>query len=158
VLGKYFDDEHDAFVKAAAIVHRKTVFQILTRIIKLCNVDTGRLRASFTPIMDRYGWKGFEPYMQAPPIEGGKKLHPKGYSEEAVSAGKIQGQFIDAVLNTTISSNVVYASDVDWHSQFLTKALVWGDTQYNKNFQNFFEAAAKKGWIPEQDPNAQDEE
>lgn len=146
-----------AFVNGAAIVHRKTVFQILTRIIRLCNVDTGRLRGSFTPLMDKWGFKGFEPFMKNPPMEGATspKKPGKGYSEKEVNIGKTLGQFIDALLNTTISSNVVYASDVNAKSQFLTKALVWGDTQYNKNFQNYFEAAARMGYIPAQNPNEQ---
>lgn len=153
-LAKYFDAEHQAFVKGAAIVHRKTVFQVLTRIIRLCNVDTGRLRGSFTPLMDKWGFKGYEAFMKQPPIEGAAKaVKGKGYSEAEVQKGKVLGQFVDAVLNTTITSNVVYASDVNFKSQFLTKALIWGDNQYKRNFEKYFEVAAKRGWIPEQNPN-----
>jgi len=151
LLAKYFDDEHDAFNKAAAIIHRKTVFQILTRIIRLCNVDTGRLRASFTPLMDKWGWKGFEPYMRMTPMDGGHA--PENFSDRAVQEGKNEGQFIDALLDTTISSNVVYASDVNGKSQFLTRALVWGDDKYKKNFEDFFNAAVAQGWIILPDPN-----
>lgn len=157
-LAKYFDQEHEAFVKGAAIVHRKTVFQILTRIIRLCNVDTGRLRGSFTPLMDKWGFKGYESYMKQPPIEGTPKVAKgKGYSEAEVNKGKILGQFVDALLNTTITSNVAYASDVNFKSYFLTKALIWGDNQYKRNFEAYLKAAAQKGWIPPQDLNAPEE-
>lgn len=153
-LAKYFDAEHAEFVKGAAIVHRKTVFQILTRIIRLCNVDTGRLRGSFTPLMDKWGFKGFEAYMRQPPLEGAPRVGKgQGFSEAEVQKGKALGQFVDAVLNTTITSNVAYASDVNAKSQFLTKALVWGDHQYKKNFQAYIQQAAKKGWIPPQNLN-----
>lgn len=156
ILAKYFDDEHKAFVKGASIVHRKSVFQILTRIIRLCNVDTGRLRGSFTPLMDKWGFKGFQAYMKMPALQGvPPKQKGKGYSEAEVQKGKVLGQFIDDLFSTTISSNVVYASDVNAKSQFLTKALVWGDAQYKKNFENYIEAAAKRGWIPEQNQNDQ---
>lgn len=157
-LAKYFDAEHDAFVKGAAIVHRKTVFQILTRIIRLCNVDTGRLRGSFTPLMDKWGFKGFEAYMKQPPIDGTPpKTKGKGYSETEVQKGKVLGQFVDAVLNTTITSNVVYATEVNAKSQFLMKSLAWGDNQYKRNFEAFFKSAEKKGWIPPQNLNAPEE-
>lgn len=152
ILAKYFDEEHKAFTAAAGVVHRKSVFQILTRIIRLCNVDTGRLRGSFTTLMDKWGWKGFEPYMRMAPLDGGHA--PENYSDKAAQEGKNQGEFIDALLDTTISSNVVYASEVDAKSQFLTRALVWGDDRYKKNFENFFEAAARQGWIPPQSLNA----
>lgn len=164
MLAKYFDDEHDAFVKGCTIVHRKSVFQVLTRIIRLCNVDTGRLRGSFTPLMDKYGYKGFAPFINMQPMESTATLKQskdtktaKGFSQAAVDEGKALGDFIDAVLNTTIATNVVYASDVNSRSQFLSKALAWGDVQYNKNFENFFKQAEKKGWIPEQDPNDEGE-
>jgi hypothetical protein len=157
-MAKYFDAEHDAFVKGAALVHRKTVFQILTRIIRLCNVDTGRLRGSFTPLMDKWGFKGYEAYMKQAPIIGAPpKTKGKGYSETEVNKGKVLGQFIDAVLNTTITSNVAYASDVNFKSYFLSAALIWGDNQYKRNFENYFKAAAKRGWIPEQNPNEEGE-
>jgi len=165
-MAKYFDQEHEAFVKGAALVHRKTVFQVLTRIIRLCNVDTGRLRGSFTPLMDKWGFKGYEAYMKQPPLAGTTKKAQKrgyasgqggGYSEAEVNKGKVLGQFIDAVLNTTITSNVAYASDVNFKSYFLSAALIWGDNQYKRNFENYFKAAAKRGWIPEQNPNEEGE-
>ncbi len=153
VIDKYFDLEHEQFIKACAVVHRKSVFQILTRLIRLCNVLTGRLRGSWLPFMQRYGYQGANSFLSSRPLDGGGQ---KGsdFSEAAVHEGMNQGDFIDDVLNTTIISNVVYAEAVNNRSNFVGKALAWGDTKYNDNFRRFFEVAEKKGWIEVPDINA----
>ncbi len=150
LIAKFFDAEHEAFIKMATVVHRKSVFQILIRIIRLCNVETGRLRASFTPLMDKYGWTSYVKYMQAAQLEGGDTTRLP-HNEAALREGKSLGTFVDAILNTTIGSNVVYAEAVNARSQFLIKALIWGDKQYGQNFNGMFEAAYKKGWIQAED-------
>lgn len=150
VLSNYFDDMHMRFAKGAALVHRKSVFEILIRILRLCNVDTGRLRGSFTPFMDVHGFNGYDAFMKQPSLDGDL---PGKFSDRAVQEGRSLGDFVDALLSTTISTNVVYASLVDQRSHFLVKALAWGDDRYNENFQAYFEAAYKAGWIPDVDPN-----
>ncbi len=153
VIDAYFDLEHEQFIKACSVVHRKSVFQILTMVIRLCNVLTGRLRGSWLPFMQRYGYNKAYGFLNSRPIGGGGQKGSE-YSEKAVHEGMDQGEFIDDVLRTTIISNVVYAEAVNDRSNFLGKALAWGDSKYNANFRNFFEQAYAKGWIVVPDINA----
>ena len=71
---------------------------------------------------------------------------------DLVNEGKNAGLMVesDSQLLTTVGTNVVYASAVDRKTQHFTKALVRGDVIYNKNFQNYLDAAAAKGWIPQE--------
>lgn len=151
VIERYFDDMHMAFAQGCALVHRKSVFEILIRVIQLCNVQTGRLRGSFTPFMDAHGFRGYDAFMQLPSLDGDTD-HGQ-FNERAVNEGRSLGNFIDSILSTTISTNVVYAPLVDQRSNFLVKALAWGDERYNANFQSFFDAAYRAGWIPTVNPN-----
>lgn len=148
-MAKFFDDEHKAFVKNSIIVHRRTVFEILVRLIRLCNVDTGRLRGSWTPMMDQAGYTAYQQFLALPPMEGSKAGGVK-LDEAAVGQGRALGFFVDHALDTTVGSNVVYGPDVNARSSFLTKALIWGENRYRQNFDRFFETAERKGWIPPQ--------
>lgn len=147
-MAAFFNEEHKAFTQGCIVVHRRSVFEILTRIIRLCNVDTGRLRGSWTPMMDQFGYTAYKQFLASPPMDGGKRSG--NFDEVAVGQGRALGFFVDHALDTTIGSNVVYGPDVDARSGFLTKALIWGENRYRTNFERFFKAAEDKGWIPPQ--------
>ena len=144
-LAAYMEDQGVQFAQKAGVVHRKSVFQILTRVLRLCPVDTGRLRGSWTTFMVARGFTGFEKFMQQPSILGSDRVTPKrGFNSEEVSIGQRQGSFVDAYLNTFINSNVVYASTVNERQGYLTNALMWGDTKYKTNMEKFLLASAQK--------------
>jgi hypothetical protein len=156
---KYFDTMHADFVDKAQLVHRKSLFQILRYLIRICPVDTGRLRGSFTPFMDKYGDTTYNKWMaDASMAPSQRKTPKKGFNQEAVADGKAQGQFIDQPMDTTIVTNVSYAEDADKKSGYISRLMAYADNQYNKNFSNFLEAAAKKGLIPAVDPSAESDE
>jgi len=147
-IAQVFIDAGEDFQKKCFLVHRKSVFEILTYLIRVCNVQTGRLRGSWLPFLDKYGQAArYMKYMQDNKLvygdKGGVALDPK-----AMEDGKKLGMYVDEALSTTIGSNVNYADKVNSVSGYLTKTKVWGDRRYNKNFEKFFEAAEKQGWIP----------
>ncbi len=153
-VAKYFDGQHVRFVKGVSMVHRKSVFQILIRLMKLCPVDTGRLRGSWTPYMDDHGFGGYVAFIDSPSEAPATRKTPKqGFSLSEYQKGKTQGDWLEQALDTTIGSNVAYAPYVEEKTNFLSKLLVWADMQYNNNMERFFDAAARQGWIPEVDPN-----
>lgn len=152
-LAKWWDEQHEEFVQKSILIHRKTVFEILIKIIKTCPVDTGRLRGSFLPFLDKYGVGGrankvLQDSSQAPyPRETPKA----GFDQQSVDQGKALGEFIDDALATTIASNVNYAMTAEKRTGFLGRSLIWGQKRYNDNFERFFEAAVKQGMIPPED-------
>ncbi len=152
-LAKWFDEQHEEFAKKSILVHRKTVFEILIKIIKECPVDTGRLRGSFLPFIDKYGVGGrATKIMQDNSSAAYPRKSPKaGFDQVQVQQGKTLGAFIDEALATTIASNVNYAMTAEARTGFLARALIWGRRRYNDNFERFFKAAAKQGMIPPDD-------
>lgn len=157
-LAKWFDEQHEEFVKKAVLVHRKTVFEILIKIIKTCPVDTGRLRGSFLPFLDKYGMGArAAKVLQDNSSAAYPRETPKaGFDQQAVEEGKTLGEFIDDALATTIATNVNYAMPAEKRTGFLGRALIWGQRRYNDNFERFFEAAAKQGMIPPEDDETVD--
>ena len=149
-LAAFFDNQHDEFIRQAEIVHRKSVFQGLIYLIRIVNVMTGRLRASFTPFMDKYGFSKYFSYLGAVPLGGG---HAPRIDAKAIKEGQSKGEFVDQPMNTTIATNVVYAPFVDAKSSFIARLLVWLDKRYNANFTAFLDASAKAGIIQHPDPN-----
>ncbi len=146
-LAVYIEELGVRFAEQAGVVHRRTVFQILTRLIRLCPVQTGRLRGSWTTFMQAMGFEGYAKFMQAPALNGstlkaGEKAKP--YSDAEVVAGRAQGAYVDAFLNTSITSNVVYAARVDARQGYLTNALIWGAQKYDSNFEAFLKATSLK--------------
>ena len=149
--GKVFEELDAATRKQAEVVHRKSVFQILRQVIFYCPVDTGRLRASWTPIMDKYGAQAiYEPVMQMrAPGQTGKD--EKKVSSRAIARGKSEGLFVDQPFVTIIGTNVDYAVYVEQKVGFLARARVIGESLYARNFAAFFESIDKaKGAVPPQ--------
>ena len=145
-LASYMEDMGVKFAEQVGIVHRRSVFQILIRILRLCPVDTGRLRGSWTTMMDAFGSNTYTKYKDSPSIGGGEppKTPGKGFSDLAFNQGKSAGEFVDDYLRTTVGTNVVYADVVNSRNGYLTKGLVWGDTRYTANMEAFLEATALK--------------
>ena len=144
-LAAYIEDMGVQFEQKVAIVHRKTVYQILIRILRLCPVDTGRLRGSWCSFMRANGFTGFEKFLTQPALGGAERKTPKTEPEPThFSEGEALGSFVDAFLNTSISSNVVYASIVNDRQGYLTQALVWGDNRYKRNMELFLLTTAQK--------------
>ena len=156
LIAKYFDDMHKDFQKGVVLVHRKSVFQILTRLIRICPVDSGRLRGSWTPFLDKYGNGNYQKFLQARPLlTGSRKTAGKGFDQTAYKDGKSMGFYIDELLSTLIGTNVKYAEYVEAKLNFLAQTVVWGEKRYNDNMTNFLDQAVKKEMIPE--VNANDE-
>ncbi len=154
-MAEYMEHGSEKFRQGVLNVHRKSVFQGLIKLLKLCPVDTGRLRGSWTPFMDAHGFQGYQPFIDQPSELGDtRKSKKKGFSAADYRAGKAQGSWSDAgPLSTTITTNVVYAGVIDARLGLLTRLLAWMDGQYSRNFERFFEASKKAGWIVEQNPN-----
>lgn len=158
-VAKYFDAQHVDFVTKCQLVHRKLMFQILSYLIRICPVDTGRLRGSWTPFMEKYGNTTYQKWMSDPSMAvSDRKTPKKGFSEQAVSEGRGEGQFVDSPMDTTIVSNVSYAEDADKKSGYINRLLAYADNIYNKTFSRFLESASKQGMIPSVDPNSEDDE
>jgi hypothetical protein len=149
-VAKFFDNQHDEFVRQCNIVHRKSVFQGLIYLIRIVNVMTGRLRASFTPFMEKYGFTKWMNYIGAVPLGGG---HAPKIDAKAIKEGQGLGEYVDQPMDTTIGTNVVYAPFVDAKASFIARLLVWLDKRYNANFEAFLEESAKAGIIQHPDPN-----
>ncbi len=155
---KYFDGLHLKFERAALMIHRKTVFEILIYLIRLTPVVTGRLRGSWTPFLDKYGKQSFYArYLNDRALSGGRPKTITGRAMatlggvvgmSAVDEGKRLGFYLDNALLTTVGSNVVYAGSVNQKSHYLDKTVAQAQTLINKNFESFLEASRKAGWIP----------
>ena len=144
-LAVYFEEMGVAFGQKINIVHRKTVFQILIRIMRLCPVDTGRLRGSFTTFMDAHSNNSYFSYAELPSVGAEDRKSPrKGFDYGEFETGRRLGEFVDSYLNTSIGTNVVYAPYIDARTGFVTKGLIWGDAQYRKNMEAFLNATALK--------------
>lgn len=147
-LAQYMEQMGLDFIEKVGLVHRKSVFQILIRILRLCPVETGRLRGSWTPFMESNGFSSYLKYMNLPSINPGahKKASEvrEAYNDELAAEGRALGEFVDAFLNTSVSSNVVYASIVNEKQGYLTAALIWGDNQYQRNMELLLEATARE--------------
>lgn len=157
-MAKWFDDQHEEFIQKAILVHRSAVFRILRKIIKTCPVDTGRLRGSFLPFLDKHGVGGSATKIIQDDTEANyPRDTPKGeFSQASVQEGRQLGEFIDDVLSTFIATNVNYAMQAEKRTGFVGRALVWGQKRYNKAFDDFFDAAYRQGMIPEKyDPEAE---
>ncbi len=152
-MAVWLDEQHVQFGQSAILVHRKTVLEILIRLILLTNVDTGRARGSWLPFLAKYGVDGAaRANMQDESLAPSDRKSPKkGLSQEAVEKGFAEGSFIDDALETTIASNVNYMQQLERRTGFISKLLSWARTYYNQQFEEFFAAAAKQGMIPPDD-------
>lgn len=158
---KWFDKQHEQFALAAMKVHRKTVFEILIYLLRVCPVLTGRLRGSWTPYLDRYGKQAsYSRFLSdkslvrsAPKTALGtfKAKIKEVLSLDAVSKGKAEGSFTESGMLTTVSSNVVYAAKVNESSHYFDRTSETANSIINANFENFLAAARKEGWIPPAD-------
>lgn len=92
----------DGWGEALADAHLKWVFLVLEYTQKYSRVDTGRSRAAWTKIMDKYGYD----YQRSMPI-GPRQ------DEDAISEGKGMGSFYDDPFNTTIVNNVNYVDPMN---------------------------------------------
>lgn len=156
-LAAYIEEMGVQFAEKVNIVHRKSVFQILIYLMRLCPVDTGRLRGSFTTFMVANGFNGFSKYQEQPAIGGeDKDYKKKGFSILEFNKGRDAGEFVSAYLATSIGTNVVYAGKVNNDNGFLTKALIWGDARYSKNMEAFLQATALREAVT--DPIASDDD
>jgi hypothetical protein len=148
-IAGYFDGLQEDFAKAIQIVHRKTVLEILTYLIRITPVVTGRLRGSWTPAEDVYKFSGLKKWMKetslAPQKAAGKL---KQFSEAAVEEGKRQGIFNESGMNTTIGTNVSYAADVNARHNFIARSMVWGNKRYNDVMLAFIAAVVRGGQVP----------
>jgi hypothetical protein len=157
-IAQWLDGQHVQFEKGVVKVHRKSVLEILIYWLRVCPVLTGRLRGSLTLYLDKWGKQGaYMKYIKDRAlVTGGRTTDTpedkKLESQDLVNEGKNEGLMVesDSQLLTTVGTNVVYAAAVDRKTQHFTKALVRGDVIYNKNFQNYLDAAAAKGWIPQE--------
>lgn len=146
-LAVYMEDMGVKFTQTVGIVHTRTVFQILVRLLRLCPVDTGRLRGSWTTFMEAMSFGGYQKYLQQPSLSSGTAKDEevkKGFSELEVSRGRELGAFVNDFLNTSISSNVVYAAAMNERYGYLNAALIWGDARYQANMEAFLKATAMK--------------
>ncbi len=98
MLKDFFGDWADALADA----HLKWVFLVLEYTQKYSRVDTGRSRAAWTPIMDKYGYD----YQRSMPI-GPRQ------DDDALMEGKGLGQFYDDPFNTVIVNNVNYVDPMN---------------------------------------------
>lgn len=149
-LAVWLDEQHQEFGKAAILVHRKTVLEILIRLILLTNVDTGRARGSWLPFLAKYGVDGAaRANMRDESMAPSDRKTPKaGFSQQAVQDGMAEGRFIDDALETTIASNVNYIQKLADRTGFMNELLTWARLYYNTQFEEFFAAAARQGMIP----------
>lgn len=153
---RWVDGNHERFEKAVVLTHRKSVFQILTFLIRICPVDTGRLRGSWTPFFDKYGNASYQKWLADTSRASYPTKAPKrGFSQEQVQQGKADGTFTDQALATTISSNVKYAEYADAKVGFMARAVQWGQELYLKNFGALLDKSAEAGWIGDVDPNVE---
>jgi hypothetical protein len=155
---KYMDGQHVEFEKAALKVHRKTVFEILIQLLRYTPVDTGRLRGSWTPYLDRWGKQAsYRRFLSDKTLVRSRPKSALGRAAAAVrrvlkldsiSEGKREGFFRESALITTVGTNVEYAVKVNAQSHYLELAAQDAMRLINKNFENFITAARKAGWIP----------
>ena len=146
-LAVYMEDMGVQFTQTVGVIHVRTVFQILIRLLRLCPVDTGRLRGSWTTFMEALNFGGFQKWIQTPSLAGGvlrEGEKRKGFSDLEFKKGQALGAYVNDFLNTTISSNVVYAGAMDARYGYLTQALIWGDSKYTANMEAFLKATALK--------------
>lgn len=156
-MAKWFDNQHEEFIKKAMLVHRRTVFEVLIKIIKLCPVDTGRLRGSYLPyLLDRGQGGRASKIMQQKSGNEAQEPSETEFDPQEVQEGIRLGQYVDDAMSTTIATNVIYAMPVEKRVGFLMKALVWGQRRYNDNFDRFFDAAKRQGMIPDDDDETVD--
>jgi len=155
---KYMDAQHLEFSKAALKVRRKSIFEILIQLIRFTPVDTGRLRGSWTPYLDRWGKQAsYARFLSDKSLAKSKPKTLMGRAKAAaqkllnldqVSAGKREGFFTEGEGVTTIGTNVAYAYAVNQQSQYFDLASINANRILNKNAEEFLKAAAAAGWIP----------
>jgi hypothetical protein len=146
---KYMDGAHREFELAALKVHRKTVFEILIALIRYTPVDTGRLRGSWTPYLDRHGKSAaYSRFMGDSSLAIGDRGGAARLDAAAISQGKREGFFTDGTLITTVGSNVAYAYAVNEYSRYFDRAAIDANRIINKNFEEFLKASREAGWIP----------
>lgn len=100
-----FNDLPEKMQSMANSVHRANVFYCLEAMLLWMRVDTGRLRGSFLPFMDKYQ-HNYQRSLGVPTLA-------KQYSMAGVEEGKALGDVLDEPLDTTITSNVEYAQPLD---------------------------------------------
>ena len=155
-VAKWFDDQHMQFVKSATLVHRKSVFEILVYLIRTTPVDTGRLRGSWAPFLDKYGQiqRALRWSETQSPMAGAVQGERLGFDPQEFQKGKSEGDYIDEAFSTTLTTNVNYAEEANARVGFIGAAQAWGDRRYNRNFERFYGAAQKQGMIPlDDDPS-----
>ena len=153
-IAKATQAKQELLASKIVLILRKTVFQVLIYALKICNVDTGRLRGGFTPYMKKWGETEFEGFMTAP-AEGGetRKTKGKGYSPDQAEAGAAESSYIDSDTAVTIMNNVKYAGYVDAKTGLVGRILARAELLLNKNITNYL-AALDKGGVPEVPPGS----
>lgn len=117
-------------------VHRKTVVQGLRSLVLLTPVDTGRLRAAWTPFLRQEG-VGFMDVLKdrrALPRVATKRPR-RGVDLKAISAGIKEGRVRDEPLDTVIVNNVAYAPHVEARFHMVERVLTWLGRRMRKNYE-----------------------
>lgn len=103
-FAKAYDTMPEKMQRLAEKLHRGCVFQCLEALTSWMRVDTGRMRASFWPIMEKHGFTQFQRSTMP-------SRNPEISSAEAEGRGL--GTFSDSPLNTIVRSNVKYIPALD---------------------------------------------
>ena len=153
-IAQWMDEQHAQFAAGAQKVHRKTVLQTLIYWIRVCPVLTGRLRGSLTLYLDRWSKQAaYQKYLRDKSLvtggAEGKNIR-KGSLEDQFDEGKKDGVAIESNggMMTTVGTNVIYAEYVDRKTQHFEKTMIKAVDLYERNFQNYLDAAHAAGWIP----------
>ena len=96
-LAVYMEDMGVQFTQTVGVIHVRTVFQILIRLLRLCPVDTGRLRGSWTTFMEALNFGGFQKWIQTPSLAGGVLREGEkrtGFSDLECKKGQALGAYI----------------------------------------------------------------
>jgi hypothetical protein len=117
--------------KEIETVHDKCAFNIVSDVVKNCRVDTGRLRASWFPFLDTFGYD----YSNIVAKQGNE-------TAEGIAEGKTQGTFSKRPLNTFVKTNVKYAGELEEKTGILKIGTLQGQLPkfyriYNDTFNDF---------------------
>jgi hypothetical protein len=130
-------------------VHRMTVVQFLRSLILVSPVDTGRLRAAWTPMLQRMG-VATRPLIEDQHIAMGVRTGTgargkrKQIDWNAVQEGMKLGRVKSAPLDTTIINNVRYAGHVEARLRFVQRVSEWGSQRQKENFQAWWASVAAR--------------
>ena len=142
------------FTEYYKILFRQCVYEIHKYLIRVTPLQTGRLRAGWTGILNKYGIDYSAAFMDTALLDHAFIK----YDQTAIIEGMAMSDYLDEELDVILINNVPYGEYVEFGTSrmegqnFTNKARYKGEYVFKKNIKDWFKEITQKQDIVEPQP------